>query len=272
MRRRRLGKELRRRRIDAEISPEQAAEVLDCSVSRIGHIETGRNALRKPDLTVLLDLYGASRAERDVLEDLRKESARRGWWATYRLPSWLQTWVGMEAEATRIRVFELELITGLLQTKRYAQLVHQIGEDYVPTGSLDRLVDARLRRQEILDDPAAPEFDVILSESAIARTAALGEVGTEQLRRLVKVADKPNVSVRILPHSVGLHASMSGSFHLMDFDPEASVPVAFQEYAVGGHLIDDGEVVATLGAVFERLSASALDQRDSIAFIEGMRT
>ena len=60
MRRRQLGAELRRLRTSAGITMEHAAAVLDCARSRIGHIENGRNSIRKPELKVILDIYGAS--------------------------------------------------------------------------------------------------------------------------------------------------------------------------------------------------------------------
>jgi Domain of unknown function (DUF5753) len=106
---------------------------MQCLVPRDGcrfgfsHIEIGRNAVRKPDLEVLLRLYGAlDRLE--TLEDLRREGTRRGWWATYRLPpEWLQAYIGMEADAISVRGFELELIPGLLQSEDYARAVHIAG-------------------------------------------------------------------------------------------------------------------------------------------------
>lgn len=111
---------------------EDAAAALDCARSRISHIETGRNDVRKPDLEVPLRLYGAlDRLE--TLEDLRREGTRRGWWATYRLPpEWLQAYIGMEADAVSVRGFELELIPGLLQSKDYARAVHIAGHHMTP--------------------------------------------------------------------------------------------------------------------------------------------
>ncbi|MEV8610125.1 helix-turn-helix transcriptional regulator [Amycolatopsis sp. NPDC051373] len=269
MRRKRLGAELRRLRVEGDVSVEQAAEVLDCSVSRIGHIENGRNAPRKPDLQVLLDLYGAPAEVRAVLEQLRKEGAQRGWWATYKLPPWLQTYVGMEADARAIRVFEIELVTALLQTKAYARRTHEKGTHVVSADAVERLTSARIRRQAVLDDPGGPSLSAILSESALLRAAHEPDgVGVEQLRYLVAMSRKPNITIRVLPLSAGLHPAMSGSFHLLDFEPEVSTPVAYQEYAVGGHLIDDPDVVRTLSELFGTLKAATLGEVESRNLIE----
>lgn len=268
MRRKRLGAELRRLRTDAGVSAERAASELDCSVSRIGHVENGRNSLRKPDLQVLLDLYGAPADQRPVLEDLRKEGSQRGWWATYRLPTWLQTYVGMESEATSIRVVELELITALLQTKAYARRTQEVSTHLVPAEDVDRFADARIRRQVVLDGPDAPLLSVILSESALGRTAQEPDVGVEQLNHLAAAAKRQKIEIRVLPWSAGMHPAMSGSFHILDFDPEVSLPVAYQEHAVGGHLIDEQDVVGTLAALFGTLGERTLNQRESVALIE----
>ncbi|WP_326569604.1 helix-turn-helix transcriptional regulator [Amycolatopsis rhabdoformis] len=268
MRRKRLGAELRRLRGEADVSAEQAAEVLDCSVSRIGHFENGRNAPRKPDLQVLLDFYGVSAEVRAVLEQLRKEGTQRGWWATYKLPPWLQTYVGMEADATSIRVFEIELVTALLQTKAYARRVQNKRSNADSTEADERFASARIRRQQVLDEPGGPSLSAILSESALLRAAHEPDVGAEQLRHLVTMSKKPNISIRVLPLAAGLHSSMSGSFHLLDFDPEVSTSVAYQEYAVGGHLIDDPDVVGTLGELHETLKSAALGEVKSRSLIE----
>lgn len=267
MRRKKLGGELRRLRIEAGVSVEQAAELLDCSTSRIGHVENGRNSLRKPDLQVLLELYRAPAEVRAVYEDIRKEGAQRGWWATYQLPPWLQTYVGMEAEATSIRVFEIELITALLQTKAYATRTQEVSGQMLSAESVRRLTDARIRRQVVLDGPDAPKVSAIISESALSRTAQEKGIGAEQLRHLVTASKKSNIEITVLPTSAGMHASMSGSFHLLDFDPDVSVPVAYQEYAVGGHLIDDTGAVDTLAGVFERLREQTLSKRESVELI-----
>jgi transcriptional regulator with XRE-family HTH domain len=267
MRRKKLGAELRRLRVEAQISAEQVAELLDCSPSRVGHIETGRNTLRKAELKALLDLYDSAPQIHPVLEDLRKEGAQRGWWSTYRLPAWLQTYVGMEAEATRLRVFEIELITALLQTKEYARRVQETGDHAASPDDVNRFVDARMRRQTVLAGPDTPQLSAIISESALTRTAYEPSVGAPQLRHLLAAATRESVELRILPYSAGVHPAMSGSFHILDFDPAVSLPVAYQEHAVGGHLIDDQDVVATLSMFFDRLGRLTLDTQESSALV-----
>jgi transcriptional regulator with XRE-family HTH domain len=267
MRRKQLGAELRRIREAAGLRMEDAAAALDCVRSRISHIETGRNAVRKPDLEVLLRLYGAL-DRLDTLEELRREGTKRGWWATYRLPDWLQAYIGFEADATTLRALELELIPGLLQTEGYARAVHIAGHHMTPTTEVERRVDARMQRQARLTAPDDPlVLSVVVSESALHRALALGTVGIEQIDHLVASARLPNVTMHVLPFSIGVHRSMSGSFTLLSFAPGVSTDIAYFEYAVGGHLVDDQDVVRSLSGLYDELRDQALAADESLILI-----
>lgn len=267
MRRRQLGAQLRTLREAARLRMEDAAAALDCARSRISHIETGRNAVRKPDLEVLLRLYGAL-DRLDALEELRREGAKRGWWSTYRLPEWLAGYVGFEADATAVRALELELIPGLLQTEAYARAVHIAGHHMTPTAEVERRVAARMQRQSRLTAPDPPALSVVVSEAALQRTFAMADdVATEQLDHLVTRANLPNVTVHVLPFSVGVHRSMSGSFTLLSFAPGVSTDIAHQEHAVGGHLVDDQDVVRLLSSLYDELRDTALGPDESLTLI-----
>lgn len=267
MRRKQLGAELRRLREAARVRREDAAIALDCAQSRISHIETGRNAVRKPDLEVLLRLYGAMN-RLEALEELRREGTKRGWWSTYRLPDWLQAYIGFEADATTLRALELELIPGLLQTERYARAVHVAGHHMTPSDEVERRVAARMQRQDRLTTPNPLELSVVISEAALRRTLALtNDVADEQLDHLAATAKLPNVAMHILPFSVGVHRSMSGSFTLLSFAPGVSPDIAYQEYAVGGHLVDDQDAVRLLSDLYGELRDQALDADESLTLI-----
>ena len=168
MRKRRLGDELRRLREKSGVPAEQAATELDCTVGKIRHIEGGRNAPSKSDLTVLCGLYGASKGVHAVLESIRKGASQRGWWSTYKLPKWLHLYVGAESDAHTVRMFALEVIPGLLQTEAYMRELH----DIAGLANFDKLVEARLKRQERLlsEDPLT--LHAVISEAAIRRVAS----------------------------------------------------------------------------------------------------
>lgn len=247
---------------------EQAAVVLDCARSRIGHVENGRNSVRKPELTVLLDLYGAGDEEHEVLEELRREASKRGWWSTYRLPSWLQPYVGMETDAATMRSFESELIPGLLQTPGYSRRIHVVASHLAKREDIDKRVAARMHRQLRLTDDEAPlDFSTVVSEAAFRRTLGDTEVGPAQLAHVIELVQRPNVTLHVLPYAAGLHPSMSGSFTVLTFDAGVSPPLGYQEYAVGGHVVDDPDSVQRLEDLWELLRSQSLTSDESVDWL-----
>lgn len=268
MRRKQLGAELRRLRREVDVTMEHAASVLDCARSRIGHIENGRNSIRKPELKVLLDLYGVDGDAQAALEDLRQEASKRGWWSTYRLPSWLLGYVGLESDASTMRSFEGELIPGLLQTEAYSRRIHVVAEHMAKAEEVEKLVAARQHRQQRLTAETAPlDLAAVVAEAAFRRAMGEPEVGREQLDHVAELAQRPNIAVHVLLDSTGLHPSMSGSFTVLGFASGALPAVGYQEYAVGGHLVDDQDAVARLSELWEVLRSRALGKEESIQWI-----
>lgn len=268
MRRKSLGAELRRMRAASDHTAEKIAELLGCSQAKVRHMENGRTAPSKTELMVLMDHYGVPEDQRALLEETRQEARKRGWWSTYRLPSWFQDYVGMETDATRVRTFELELIPGLLQTEKYARATNIVGSHMTEPTEVDRKVAARMHRQKRLAEDPPLEVHAVISEAALHRCAADPTAASGQFKHLVDTAHQVNVDVQVLPFSAGLHESVAGSFTLLDFPPDTWPPAAYQEYAIGGHLVDDGEAVTALSEVFGRLCGHALSSDESIALLE----
>ncbi|HEY6424610.1 MAG TPA: helix-turn-helix transcriptional regulator, partial [Pseudonocardiaceae bacterium] len=251
IRRRHLGAALRQLRTESDETREQAAFVLGCSPTKVTYLESGRNVIGKTELIVLLQHYGAE-DRLETLEELRQEAGKRGWWSTARLPQWLAAYVGLETEASSVRCFELELIPGLLQTEQYTREIHRL-RGHVTPDDLERRVTARLRRQERLTASDPLRLSALLSEAALKRCARQPGVAAEQFRQLLDWAQRPNVEIQVLPFDIGLHSGMSGAFTLLSF-PEGLLPDAgWQEYALGGHLIDDESDVAALARLYDEL-------------------
>jgi transcriptional regulator with XRE-family HTH domain len=264
MRRRQLGLALREVREQANLTMEALGQRLDLSRSAIGAFESGRNLPSQPVLETILRECGALE-KFDVLNERRKDARKPGWWSTYRLPQWLKGYVGLENDALSAKVFSLELVPGLFQTKDYARQLHAMSP--LPQDEIERRVTARLHRQQRLTDPHPLTLAAVISEGALHRLTAHPDMATAQLHHLASRAELPNVSLRILPFSAGLHRSMSGSFTLLEFAPGVSSPIAYQEYAVGGHLVDDHNEVRELSGAYDQLQAQALDESNSLHMI-----
>lgn len=267
MRRKALGRELRKLRTQSGESLEEIANLLGCSVGKVGHIETGRNSPSKTELMVLMSHYGVSEQDRALFEEIRQEASKRGWWSTYRLPNWFSNYVGMETDALRLRNFELELIPGLLQTEEYARAVTVLARHMTEPEEVERKVELRMQRQKRLFGDNPLDVVAVISEAALHRCARTSGVGAKQLAHLLELGEHANIEIHILLFDEGLHKSMSGSFALLDFPPDTWPSAAYQEYAVGGHLVDDQDVVKALDTLFAELRERALSERDSARLI-----
>jgi len=228
-------------------------------------VENGRNLPSKPDLTVMIGLYGATPEQHEELEDLRNAARSRGWWSAYRLPSWLHNYVGLEADATRIRNFEVELIPGLLQIPEYAREVHSLGPAVLAPEDIELKVAARMKRQELLTGPNAVTYHAIISEAALHRVKCT-EYADQQYRRLLDMTERPNITILVLPFATRVH-SMAGGFIILDFAAEISSSIAYFDNVPGGQLIHDSRDVAQLSDVYDELARQALSVEDTVAFI-----
>ncbi|MGQ0774968.1 MAG: helix-turn-helix domain-containing protein [Pseudonocardiales bacterium] len=267
IRRCQLGIELKRLRDAAGVVRPDAAAGIGCSPAKIAHFESGRNTPSKTELIVLLrDHYGADKETLDALEELRKEASQRGWWSTYGLPEWLARSVGLEFDATSVRSLELEVIPGLLQTEEYARMVHSL-RGRLTDKERDRRVAVRMKRQAKLLGPNPLKLQAVISEAALLRCARQADLGLAQLQRLTERAQQPNIELRVLPFDLGLHAGMSGLFSLFSFPDELIPDTAYQEYVVGGHIIDEQSAVAQLARLFDELRNQALGVNESLAMV-----
>jgi len=267
VRRLRLGKELQRLREAAGVSRQAAATAIGCSLARIGHIESGRNAPSKSDLVVLLQhLYGSDAATLQALEVLREEASKRGWWSTYGLPEWLAAYVGLETDASVLRCLDLDLIPGLLQTESYMRRLYAVGRPR-PQKEIDRRIAARLHRQQRLRAEKDPlQLVAVVSEAALMRCTREASAGREQLEQLINRSELPNVDLRVLPFGAGVHVG-TGPFSVLSFPDDLLPDAAHYEYAVGGHVIDDPLIVQRLSTLFSELRERSLGAGESRTLI-----
>lgn len=267
MRRRQLGLALREVREQANLTMEALAERLDLSRSAIGAFEAGRNLPSQPVLQAILRECGAL-ARFEALNELRKDARKPGWWSTYRLPQWLKGYIGLEADAVRAKAFSLELLPGLFQTEDYARQLHSLHQ--MSEEEIERRIAARWQRQQRLTSPHPLILTAVISEGALHRLLAEPDMAVAQLQHLVSSAQLSNVSLGVLPFKAGLHRSMPGSFTLLEFATGVSSPIAYQEYAVGGHIVDDQDDVRELSDVYDQLQAQALGEGESLDMILGL--
>lgn len=264
IRRRRLSEELKQLRTTAGLTLEQAAKKLEWSRAKIANIETGKR-LRPyvTDIALLLDVYGVTdEKRREALFELTRQSRTKGWWTRY--SDFAGAYFGFEAEASSIATYQMGVIPGLLQTSEYAAASARAG--LVLPEDVERVVDARMRRQRILDHDTPPRLWAIIDEGALQRTAdaAAPEIMRRQIRHLVAMTERPHITVQVLPFAAGLHAAGSGSFVLLDFPDPLDRPIVYLETRQDGLYLEDAEQIADYRDVLDHLQGTALSPAESV--------
>lgn len=271
VRRRRLGSELRRLREARSIKLEEVAEQLGLAASTLSRIETGKAPTKTAYLTALLEMYGVTDpAQRQVLLDMAREGHRKGWWAIYDdvLPTGFGIYVGLEAEAAGLRVYETQVVNGLLQTPDYARAVLREVHKKDSPEQLRRLAELRLKRQEVLDREDPPDLWLILDETVIRRTIGGSEVMADQLKHLVEASQWPNVTLQVLPISSGAHPALMGPFSILEFPERGDPDVVYCDSWGGPIYLEKDKDVRACTEAFDRLRAAALSPGDSVSLAE----
>jgi transcriptional regulator with XRE-family HTH domain len=274
VRRRRLGSELRRLRESHSIKLEEVADRLGVAPSTLSRIETGKAPTRTAYLTALLELYGVNDpGQRQVMLEMARDGHRRGWWAVWDgvLPTGFGIWVGLEAEAASLRVFEAQVVHGLLQTEDYARAVMTTVRRRQTPEEIERLVQLRMRRQDVLRRAWPLDLWLIFDEAVLRRMVGSSRVMREQLEHLYEACHWPNVTLQVLGFGSGLHPALGGSFTIIEFPERLDPDVLYTEGVTGQPYIEerDREVRAQSEA-FDLLRASALPPAESARLIQSI--
>jgi transcriptional regulator with XRE-family HTH domain len=274
VRRRHLGRELRRLREERNMLAEVLAERLRCSPSRVSRIETARIRIAPGTVHEILDILEIQGAEREQLVQLARDAEEQGWWQDYPdLPYEYATYIALESEAVSVRVFQLSIMYGLFQTEAYARAVMEqglAGRQRSP-GEVDARLRARLQRQAILTKPNAAQFQVVLDESVLHHVIGDHAVLRSQLKHLLELSQLPNVTVQVLPFSsANLLALITGPMVIMGFSDESDGLVVYLENMAGDHYVDRRDSIDTHVAQHDRLCADALSPADSQALISSL--
>jgi transcriptional regulator with XRE-family HTH domain len=261
---RRLARELRRLREAQGLTLQDVADRLGWSRATVSRLETGQT--RPRDVAELLDLYGVTSPDRDALLTLSREARQMGWWTAY-VDVFNGTYVGLEDESSDIRTFDAQLVHGLLQTEPYMRAVIEAGRMLPSTQEVERRITARKQRQALLDRADAPHLHVILDEAAIRRPIGGESVMRDQLTALVTAADRPNVTLQVVPYSRGAHAGLDGRFTILSFADAADPDIAYVEGTMGDVYVESAEAITQHRNRFERIVNEALPPAQSVRLL-----
>jgi transcriptional regulator with XRE-family HTH domain len=272
VRRRRLAAELREIRESKGKSGDAVAAALKWSPSKISRYERARTGLRPGEVRRLLDYYQITGPRRDLLLGLAEDAAQKGWWEEFSdsLSEDYQQFIGLEYEASSMAIWHVDVVTGLLQTEPYAR--HIISSysrvEPVAPGMIGRMVGVRMRRQQVLDREDL-QLTVVLDESILWRRVGDDAVMYGQLQRLAREADRPKLTLHILPLNAQ-HQVFGESFVIFGFgaDEDAMLQdVVSTEHLRTGFSLEGERDTYLHRIAFQMLVEASLDPAASRALV-----
>jgi transcriptional regulator with XRE-family HTH domain len=272
VRRRRLAAELRGIRESKGKNGDTVAAALKWSPSKISRYERARTGLRPREVERLLDYYEITGPRRALLLALAEDAAQKGWWEEFAdtLSEDYQQFIGLEHEATSMAIWHVDVVTGLLQTESYSK--HIISSysrvEPIAPGMIGRLVKVRLKRQQVLDRDGL-QLSVVLDESVLHRRVGDDSVMYEQLQRLAQEADRPNLTLQILPLDVQ-HTVFGESFVIFGFgadSDETLQDVVSTEHLRSGFSLEGERETYLHRIAFKMLADHSLDPAASRSLI-----
>lgn len=274
VRRWQLTETLRQLREQARLTHDQVVVELrkgqgKWSRPKLSRIENREQGVKPREVEQLLDIYGVTdQALRERLIELASTAHERGWVVDIRknLPDDFHAFLNWEVVLVASRQFETLLVPGLLQTAEYARaLITGVNPD-LAQDEVERRVAARITRQQILTRTTPPHLHVILDAGLLERPVGTRLVMRNQLRRLVEATDAPNITIQVLPKSVGASPALEGPFSILTL-PDPIPDVGYSEGAGRAVYIEDRDDVGAYALRFGVLTEQSLSQTDSAELI-----
>ncbi|WP_411152956.1 DUF5753 domain-containing protein [Streptomyces sp. A30] len=264
--RRRLGGLLRYYRKGSGRTLAQAAGILGWENTRLSRVETGQYQIKADEVSTLLQEYGLGDAE-TIAEVTRViGSGHRAWWAAYAdvLPQAYGDLIALESDAVTVRCYFPQLIPALLQTPAYAHAIISSSPRAATQTTATALVQVRQGRKEILTRPAGPtELRTVIDESALyPRAGSASDLMRDQLLSLLDMAERENVTLRVMPLDAPLHSGLTSNMTIMNFrHPWPALAVV--DHTRGGVFLEEPEDVAAFTEVFDAVCETALPTDES---------
>jgi transcriptional regulator with XRE-family HTH domain len=247
-----FGRQVRRARLAVGWTLAEFGQRIGYDPGQISRIENGK----RPPSELFAQMCDKAFPERGGwFSEFYAES--RTWIAT---PPWFRSWVEHEQHAASLRIWQLGVFSGLLQTEDYARAILSV-DPGVTDDQVNARLAARLSRQAILtrDDP--PTIWFLVDEAAMRRCIGSPEVMAGQLAHLTGVAKLPNVTIQVVPNIA--HAGLLGGFAVIQH-------AAYVETAVAGQVFEDPVIIADLLTRFDTLRNEAFRRSESLTVIERM--
>lgn len=270
VRQRELGTRLRQLRNGLGMTVEDVAEKLLCSATKISRVETGARRPTLRDVRDLCALYGVDEPTSAEFMNLAREAREQGWWTQYDDLK-LNPYIGLEEAATSITAYTMYHIPGLLQTEDYAGAIIKGIAPKIDQRIHQQRVEARLRRQQLLEKDPPPRYRVLLDEAVLHRPVGGSAVMLAQLDKVLELERNAKATVQVIPFDVGAYAAQDSNFVLFDFDVSGLSSVVFVEGLVNHQYQERKADLDRYREAVEYLRDAALSPRESVLRIAEMR-
>jgi Domain of unknown function (DUF5753)/Helix-turn-helix domain len=264
---RRLARLLTAARVKSGYTANHACDILNWGRGKVGRFEA--NQWKRPELSDIRDLvriYGIDGDEKAEIEDLALHARARPWWRDY--PEIFDSeFPGYENDATTIRVFMPLVLPGLLQTPAYTEALLRAGPR--PPSYRRRVLESRLRRQEILDrtDGSAPTFSAVITEASLMYRWGQRDDRREQIEHLVALGTRRNVRLHIQRFEDGPATGVVSMVNIFGFrDEEPDLVFVESDYTI--EEVSKPESVQGYVESFERARDAALEPADTTGHLE----
>lgn len=262
-----LGRVLRELREAADVSREDAARTLGCTVGKISKVETGKTGLRLAEVRELLNLYEAGPAQSELATEFARDASRRDPKRSW-TSDWARSYIAWEEGAAELREYQAELIPGLLQTEDYARVVAMAAQPGRDPRETDRLVAAKMQRQQSrLNRDDGPLLWVVLNETVFLRQIGSAATWSAQLHQVLDLAEHPNITVQVLPLSSGAHPAMGASWVHVRLRSPADGEMIYSEGAADAAYLDKPHHIEAYTRVWETLISMSLTPPESHTMI-----
>jgi transcriptional regulator with XRE-family HTH domain len=262
IRQRELGLRLRKLRTELGLTVEDVADKLMCSTAKISRMETGARRPILRDVRDLCALYNVDEAATAEFMKLTREAREQGWWTQYEDLK-LSPYVGLEQDASSITAYSLFYLHGLVQTEDYAHAIIEAIAPRMEPAILQQRLEARLRRQELLDQPGPPNYRLLVDEAVLRRPVGGPSVMAGQIRRILELSAAGKMRMQLIPFAAGAYSVGDVSFTLLEFKEPVLPPVVFVEGLVANQYYERPVDVARYRESIENIRDSALSTRES---------
>ena len=270
IRQRELGQRLRMLRTERGMTVEEVAEKLLCSTAKISRMETGARRPVLRDVRDLCALYEISETDADELMKLTQEAREPGWWTKYDDLK-LTPYIGLEQEASTITAYCMYYLHGLAQTEEYARTIIKTIAPKIDPAILEQRVEARLRRQQLLEAKNPPRYRLLLDEAVLRRPVGAPALMAAQLDKLLELASSGKATVQILPFDIGPYSVADIGFTFIEYNDPMLSPMVFVEGLTSFMYYERSVDIARYRESIEYIRDSALTPRDTVQLLTEAR-